>query len=321
MPSRRRYQLWFAALIVGSATLLALLSSSCVPRPSDDGGGRCPAGEEYTNYQGRSTCRTTCASNDPCAPGERCFNGVCVQRADTSGSDTATDTGTEEVDTGRCAENTRLTIYRGVKKCRPYCEGDGDCNGDLECLDGHCVDRSLQRPDTGPTDTGTDTGPSDTGTDTGQEVTPGSLSCHRIIRCQQACSTRSCSQNVEDEGSIQGTQDYNDYISCLNNNCPQGDQRCIDTNCGTEQDACFPPNVSGQNLNCEEFFLCFANCPSGDRQCEQDCQNRATQTALSQYQSIVQCVNNECPQGGDTCLQNAISGTCSTDWETCFACP
>jgi len=303
-------------------TVLALLSSSCLPPASNDDDSQCPSDQEYSTYEGRTTCRTTCVTEQPCSVGQRCLNGVCVRESDASEGDAAMDTGVDgAVDTGRCSDTTRLTIYRGVKKCRAYCDGDGECEGDLKCLDGHCVDRSLQRSDTGPTDTGVDADTSDTTEDTGPDVTPGSLSCHRIIRCQQACATRTCRQNVVDEGSRQGTQDFNDYTSCISSNCPQRDQRCIDTNCSTEQDACFPPSVSGQNLNCNKFFICLGNCPQRDMTCRRDCRSRATSTATSKYQAILQCIDTECSRGTDACIRNAISGACKTEWETCLACP
>jgi len=315
---RSRIEMRHSILLTLSVSLavLALGISAC---SDDSGGAACPEGQKLSTFDDEEKCRDECLSDQACGFGQRCRNGVCLPRPPGGDADAATDT-SRDVDTGRCSPDARLTIYRGVTKCRPFCESDGDCRGALECEDGHCVDRSL---DTGtPGDTSDVEDAEDTGDTRDAQFSDGTLTCREIIQCQRACDSTTCNENAAEEGTREGQRNFEAFVQCVNFSCPNGDQNCIDRQCGAEQTACFPDSgVSGQDLSCSKLVQCLGNCGPNDIQCERDCRSRTSMRGTSRYDNIIQCIQAECPAGDQTCVDGALTGACANSWKTCFGCP
>ncbi len=78
---------------------------------------------------------------------------------------------------------------------------------------------------------------------------------------------------------------------------------CADTNCCTEETACFAVS------ECTLLWNCLSACPSGDATCRQNCANQRP-TQVARVNAIYSCVNTKCSVacGADPCSKYPAPG-------------
>ncbi len=146
------------------------------------------------------------------------------------------------------------------------------------------------------------------------------LSCIEIIDCINQCpetTIQTCAQDCLSQGSTDGANQVIALSECINNQCPQGDQNCIQTQCSNEISTCEsgttttnPPTPSGQTLDCKGLLICLSICQ--DQACQNNCASQATQEGLQTYDAVANCYQtNQCQD--EACLDM----NCATEYQAC----
>lgn len=162
--------------------------------------------------------------------------------------------------------------------------------------------------------------------DGGSGTTTGSKTCEEIANCIANCpdGDESCFTTCYESGTAEAQRAFDSYAQCYQaNEC--SDASCACQYCEAEMQACTPKACGGgggssdndgsscavnSSMSCSELIDCTACCDStaDPETCYQDtCAANATQTAVDQYNALVECGNqNGCfekDDGGD-CLAN-----------------
>ena len=160
----------------------------------------------------------------------------------------------------------------------------------------------------------------------------GTLTCDEFISCFQSCpdGDDQCTLECIESTSQEGYGAYNTIISCLqDNNCfgadGSADAACLEAGgvCQTEYVACFGPSARPMGTaSCSEFVGCFTTCPSGDRDCVNECIEASSPSAYAQYEAVIDCgqVNtcfDDSGAGDEACLRDR----CSAEMAPCFGAP
>jgi hypothetical protein len=119
----------------------------------------------------------------------------------------------------------------------------------------------------------------------------GNLDCKGFIGCLSNCAQAdsACQNNCVSMTSSDGFNVYNTLASCVQTKCPMQDQACINSQCGTEFEACIPPGTKG----CKDTFDCINACQT--QQCATDCQLDANTDAQSLLSDLGMCLQtNRC---------------------------
>jgi hypothetical protein len=100
--------------------------------------------------------------------------------------------------------------------------------------------------------------------------------------------------------------------------CPQG-KKC-DQSKGLCEDDC-PGSNCGEYLDCEEFFMCAAECGDWDDACKDQCLNNVDPSEAVLVGALAGCItNNWCGQCADeSCYDACLSDNCMNELLSCFS--
>jgi len=234
--------------------------------------------------------------------------------------------------------------------CAPDCAGqtcgDDGCGGSC----GPCL------PGTSCTDAGvcesgdvTEGGGSE-GTYTCPEIVECSSQCYQL---SDDSAIEACLDGCWGEGTLEAQTSFGNYIVCLDTACSDATDAdlgaCIQAaqqgECAPAVTACFGSGGEtgggetgggetggGETgggttggATCYDILLCInTNCASlaDPTQCLNDCYGTGSAEAQSQFLALNDCVAAECPEGTPdptSCAQQAQSGTCGTQSNTCIS--
>ncbi len=184
---------------------------------------------------------------------------------------------------------------------------------------GSATDAGVVRPDVGTS------GQADVGTGGGST---GGDNCGAIVACVNNCQDQSCVDDCSSTGSAAGKSQFDALFTCANTKCASASsdaafQQCIQAECGGEIAGCEGLGGGGGGGGtgtggCADLVQCLNGCQQSDQTCRQGCAGAASQTALTNYQALVQCAQtNNCtnPQTQQQCLQ----ANCSAQVNACLS--
>jgi len=254
----REFVSQLAILCVGG--LISLFAVAC------GGETQTNCGDDQAPYEGQ--CVDKCEKDLECASGD-CANvenkdfSICLPGDGDAGTDTGVpdDTGQPDPDTGQPDPDT------------------GD-------------------PDTDDPDTGGDTGDPDTGGDAGGPPcpNPGNLTCSGVYSCviENQCSDQDnpseCIQSCKDQGNCAAQQQFDDLITCQQDNCSGQDASatCTYDQCGQQYNDC---GLVGE-ASCKDTQLCRTKC---QRKVIDEATGDETEQEL--INQISTCISDTCDDG------------------------
>jgi hypothetical protein len=280
----------------------------CGPHGCGSNCGVCPAGQTCNTQwqceapQGQDCidwfgCANAC---DPQSPAlQQCFTECDNELSDSALVVKNAFMACQTNECGQCADSQCLNECISTNCATEYSEciassarGSGDCNSYFVCRN-NCPD-----PDTDPD---------------GFEA------------CDNACIT---------QGSPQGIAAAYGVIFCVQAACSSAPNwsACVQAevsdggSCASQYDACFGTveycdPATGNCLTCSEFNQCLNGC-GNNSECQQNCVSSSTEEALMQYDAVVQCLIDNCPNGDlARCNQQQYlgeGGVCNAAYVACF---
>jgi hypothetical protein len=168
---------------------------------------------------------------------------------------------------------------------------------------------------------------------------PSGLQCTPAGKCEQPCQPncwtdsgqlKECGSNtcggscgVCPSGSSCSASGF--CIQVCAPNCTG--QECGSDGCGgscgiCESDEACKSGDCVASLTCAELTECIWDCPPwGGDDCQTECYLDASPAAKIQWAEVFECVGKICPEGsGDGCVQQALYGACSEQWNMCQDC-
>jgi len=140
----------------------------------------------------------------------------------------------------------------------PECTTSSDCGVDEECIEGSCETTTMS--------CATNTVSLYGGVACSSSTLDCISECGGDGMCQQGCldadPNEDCSlcfsQNLVSCFNRNGCQgDWNCYTQCVSDNCPSGDETCIDSMCGTQWDT-YVACTEGVTADCSpDALMCF----------------------------------------------------------------
>jgi hypothetical protein len=137
---------------------------------------------------------------------------------------------------------------------------------------------------------------------------PGSLSCGGTILCLGECepTDMACQQACGAGLAMDATAAFENLATCAETNCANSmEETCLQMNCQTEFDACFPAGT----LSCGEVLTCIQGCT--DQYCGVECQLGADEAAQMELSALAMCI-----QSTPTCM-GLDCPECATEYDAC----
>ena len=153
----------------------------------------------------------------------------------------------------------------------------------------------------------------------------GDMPCKDLYLCLIGCPAgeagQICSQECFANGTVEGLGQWDTFINCLDTNgyfdCDEGDDACYQAAwdaCNEEFTAC-----AHGDLSCSEMFDCLDTCAPTDQMCATSCLISGTVDAQGQWDSMVDCIVEQCGEQGDAeCENSALEGACSGVYNACI---
>ncbi len=149
---------------------------------------------------------------------------------------------------------------------------------------------TTDEPTTSTTDATTDPSETDTDTDTGGVVYE-ELTCVLVLACAEPCEDEACYEACLELGSEIGAGEAHALVLCDIENMCNGDEQCLEANCGDELFACYSgPLTCPEMIDCLDFF-----CDPGYEGCELNCLYEGTFDDQPTFGELFECaVENGC---------------------------
>ena len=147
------------------------------------------------------------------------------------------------------------------------------------------------------------------------------LSCDEVYDCFVDCGQDvACSNDCYFRGTDAARGQLDTMLGCFNDRCGNVSdaqfQTCIQNNCSTQLDACFP-RMTGA-LSCDVMYSCLVDCGQ-DESCQTDCFNQGTAQAQDQLIAMNTCFDDRCGNIADEdAFLECATANCSGEIEACF---
>lgn len=153
--------------------------------------------------------------------------------------------------------------------------------------------------------------------------------CRDMYACMRGCTDFNCYVGCQFNATKDARKSYEGARACSLDACPicttgttQADETACDEcfnasvtgDCATEWAVCLPePGTK----SCNTVYQCMAACE--DQACVQTCFDEGDANAQQLYNTMVECLNTECPgdQWTQTCLDGAVNGACNGAYTAC----
>jgi hypothetical protein len=153
----------------------------------------------------------------------------------------------------------------------------------------------------------------------------GDMPCKDLYLCLTDCpggdAGQVCSSECFSNGTVEALGQWDDFIDCIDENgyfdCAEDDDDCYQAAwdaCSAEFIAC-----AHGDLNCSEIFDCLDTCAPTDQMCRTSCLISGTVEAQEVWDSMGDCVVEQCGEEGDVeCENSALEGACSGVYNACI---
>ena len=278
----------------------------------------------------------TCPDDCVCKNGQTCQNGTCTTTDTDTGTDTNTDTGTDtntDTDTDTGTDTGGPVCGNGTCETGENCENcaaDCGCKNGQTCQNGTCIT-------TGPVcGNGTcETGENcencaaDCGCKNGQTCQNGTCTTTGPACGNGTCETGENCENCVADCSCSSSQTCQNGTCittgpvCGNGSCEQGEncENCAaDCGCSSGQTCQNGTCVTTPDLtDCKGYADCAYGC-NQDQACITNCQNQSTPAALSTYQDLQTCIdNNNCSGLSGSDFNKCVDDNCLGQYFKCFS--
>ena len=142
-----------------------------------------------------------------------------------------------------------------------------------------------------------------------------------VTQCGQA--DQACQQNCVSQFPQEVVQQYTAIGFCAQRNgCAQGDQACIQTNCGCELGVCQGtqqgPCAGGNEGGCGSILQCMQTCR--DQACANNCFQNGSMAGQQIYNTFQQCLQmNGCVAPTGMVDQMCLQRNCINQLNACAA--
>ena len=227
--------------------------------------GPLPMGD--SNCNGIFECLNTCPEGDQSCP-EGCINNGTID-AQIQFSDIQ-QCFIESIDSGMCSDDDSDCYISACESVILMCEGIGGGGG-------------------------------------GGTPAPNSLSCGGTILCLQSCepTDMACQTGCANGLAMDQETVFNSFLECAETNCSESTEMgCVEMNCATELEACFPAG----DKSCNEVLTCIEACT--DSYCISECELSISDAGTPALSALAMCLNSNMCTSFD-CEE------CATEYDAC----